>query len=64
MIEILAGTDPLNGGDRPVDEDGDGIIDGLRGPPGAIGPQGPIEPRGEAGVPGPQGRFRPPHSSG
>ena len=51
-VELLAGTDPLVGGDV-VDDDQDGIPDGLRGPEGPIGAtgvQGPVGPAGRDGA--------------
>ena len=51
-VELLAGTDPLVGGDV-LDDDQDGVPDilrGVQGPIGATGPEGPAGPAGRDGA--------------
>ena len=61
-IEVLVGSDPHNAADFPVDADGDGVPDALRGAqgdPGRTGQPGPPGAQGEAGIAGPQGPAGP-----
>ena len=59
VVEAVVGTDPLDMGDAPVDDNGDRIPDVLQGGAGAIGPQGPPGEPGVQGDPGPPGEAGP-----
>ena len=62
--EVVAGSDPEDVADRPLDEDLDGAPDILEGPAGPAGTEGPAGPAGPAGERGPVGGEGPPGPPG